>query len=80
MRISFSSTIIANAAVNILEQYGFLTTQTGSDVLTNCPTLLAAPAIERGIGLETGRADRFVGPPRLGGSATQHLGLFHRAN
>ena len=52
MRISFSTMSAARAAASILEQYGFSASQTGKDVVTNCPTLLAAPAIERSIGLE----------------------------
>jgi hypothetical protein len=52
MRISFSSAMAAGAAARILEQYGYRVEQQGKDVLTDCPTLLAAPAIERSIGLE----------------------------
>jgi hypothetical protein len=52
MRISFSNTTAAGAAARILEQYGFSVRQTGREVVTDCPTLLAAPAIERSIGLE----------------------------
>jgi hypothetical protein len=52
MRISFSNLTAARAAANILEQYGFATEQVGLLVMTDCPTLLAAPAIERSIGLE----------------------------
>jgi hypothetical protein len=52
MRISFSSVSAARAAASILEQYGFSARQNGVEVVTDCPTLLAAPAIERSIGLE----------------------------
>jgi hypothetical protein len=52
MRISFSSATAAGAAARILAQYGYWTEQVGKDVVTDCPTLLAAPAIERSIGLE----------------------------
>jgi hypothetical protein len=52
MRISFSNSKAAWAAVTILEQYGFTALQEGKVVTTDCPTLLAAPAIERSIGLE----------------------------
>jgi hypothetical protein len=52
MRISFSSTTAAGAAARILTQYGYWAEQTGKDVVTDCPTLLAAPAIARSIGLE----------------------------
>ncbi|HEY5088436.1 MAG TPA: hypothetical protein VIK30_00625 [Polyangia bacterium] len=52
MRISFSNIVAAHAAVSILTQYGFVAEQVGAVVTTDCPTLLAAPAIERSIGLE----------------------------
>jgi hypothetical protein len=52
MRISFSNIVAAHAAANILKQYGFVAEQIGAVVTTDCPTLLAAPAIERSIGLE----------------------------
>jgi hypothetical protein len=52
MRISFSNRKAAWAAVTILEQYGFTASQDETVVTTDCPTLLAAPAIERSIGLE----------------------------
>ena len=52
MRISFSNRTAARAAACIFEQYGFSAKQVDTEVLTDCPTLLAAPAIERSIGLE----------------------------
>jgi hypothetical protein len=52
MRISFSNRTAARAATSILEQYGFSARQLGCEVETDCPALLAAPAIERSIGLE----------------------------
>jgi hypothetical protein len=52
MPISFSNLVAAHAAANILQQYGFVAEQVGRVVVTDCPTLLAAPAIERSIGLE----------------------------
>jgi hypothetical protein len=52
MRISFSNATAAGAAARILEQYGYRAEQVGKEVLTDCPALLAAPAIERTIGLE----------------------------
>jgi hypothetical protein len=52
MRISFSTPKAAHAAVAILQQYGFTAEQNERSVTTDCPTLLAAPAIERSIGLE----------------------------
>ena len=52
MRIAFSSRAAARAAASIFEQYGFSAKQLDTEVVTDCPTLLAAPAIERSIGLE----------------------------
>jgi hypothetical protein len=66
MRISFSTTSAARAAASILEQYGFSASQSGKDVVTNCPTLLAAPAIERSIGLELVEGIEFSNGPRSG--------------
>ena len=53
---------------DLLEQYGFSANQTGKDVVTNCPTLLAAPAIERSIGLELVENIEFSNGPRNGTS------------
>ncbi len=67
MRISFTTASAARAAARILEQYGFSASPTGRDVVTNCPTLLAAPAIERSIGLELVEGIEFSnGAPRNG--------------
>ncbi len=52
MRISFLNRVAARAAATLFEQYGFAAKQIDTEVLTDCPTLLAAPAIERSIGLE----------------------------
>ncbi|HVZ89530.1 MAG TPA: hypothetical protein VHG72_21390 [Polyangia bacterium] len=62
MRISFTNRTAARAAARILEQYGFSAKQTDTEVVTDCPTLLAAPAIERSIGLEL--VDRIDLSPR----------------
>ena len=51
MRVSFSSMTTARAAVNVLETYGYSAKQFGRDVVTDCPTLLAVPAIQRRVGL-----------------------------
>ena len=69
MGISFTTANAARAAASILEQYGFTASQSGKDVVTNCPTLLAAPAIERSIGLELVEGIEFSnGAPRNGTS------------
>jgi len=50
MRVSFSSMTTARAAANVLEAYGYSAKQFGRDVVTDCPTLLAVPAIQKRIG------------------------------
>jgi hypothetical protein len=52
LRIAFANVTAARAAADILVQHGFTATQNENVVVTDCPTLLAAPAIERSIGLE----------------------------
>lgn len=51
MRVSFSNTNLARTAVGVLEGYGYPATQIGTDVLTDCPALLAVPAIAKRVGL-----------------------------
>ena len=51
MRVSFSSTSTARAAVSVLEAYGYSAKQIDRDVITDCPTLLAVPAIQKRLGL-----------------------------
>jgi len=51
MRVSFSSVTTARAARDVLEAYGYRAEQLGREVVTDCPTLLAVPAIERRVGL-----------------------------
>ena len=50
LRVSFSSVTKARAAVRVLEDYGYSTKQLGREVVTDCPTLLALPAIEKRVG------------------------------
>lgn len=50
MRVSFSTMTTARAAVNVLEAYGYSAKQLGCDVVTDCPTLLAIPAIQKRVG------------------------------
>lgn len=50
LRISFSTMTTARAAVNVLEAYGYSAKQFGCNVVTDCPTLLAIPAIQKRIG------------------------------
>ena len=71
MRVSFSSTSTARAAVTVLEAYGYSAQQIDRDVITDCPTLLALPAIEKGLGLaevehlDVGGGSRSWGPGEL---------------
>jgi hypothetical protein len=51
LRVSFSSMTAARAAVSVLEAYGYAARQFGRDVVTDCPTLLAVPAIQKQVGL-----------------------------
>ena len=51
MRATLSSMTAARSVRTVLESYGYSAKQVGRDVLTDCPTLLALPAIERQVGL-----------------------------
>ena len=51
MRVSFSSEVTARAARNVLEAYGYSAEQLGRELVTDCPTLLAVPAIKKSVGL-----------------------------
>lgn len=51
MRISFSNEATARAAVAVLEQFGYHATPKGAAVETECPPLLAVPAVGKAIGL-----------------------------
>ena len=68
MRMSFSNTNTAVAAVNVLETYGYSATRIGSDVLTDCPALLAVPAVAKRVGLaeiegvDVCRGTKSIGP------------------
>lgn len=50
LRVSFSNMATARAAVGVLEAYGYSATQFGREVVTDCPTLLAVPTIQRKVG------------------------------
>jgi len=51
MRMSFSNTNVARAAVGVLEAYGYTASRVGADVVTDCPALLAVPVIGKRVGL-----------------------------
>ena len=44
--------------MNVLEAYGYSAKQFGGEIVTDCPTLLAVPAIQKRVGLaDIGRVD-----------------------
>ena len=51
MRVTLSTMTAARSVRTVLESYGYSAKQVRRDVLTDCPTLLALPAIERQVGL-----------------------------
>lgn len=51
MRISFSNEATARAAVAVLEQYGYQASPVGASIDTECPPLLAVPALSKAVGL-----------------------------
>jgi hypothetical protein len=51
MRVSFSTDAAAQAAVKVLTAYGYSAQRFDRQVVTDCPTLLALPALERRVGL-----------------------------
>lgn len=51
LRVSFSTMATARAAVKVLEAYGYSAKQVDREVLTDCPALLAVPAIQKRVGL-----------------------------
>jgi hypothetical protein len=51
VRISFKNEELACAAANVLERYGYRAGRIGNVVVSNCPILLAIPAIERSVGV-----------------------------
>ena len=68
LRVSFSSLTAAQAAAHVLEAYGYSAEQLGRELVTDCPTLLALPAIEKMVGFrEVERLD-------LGGSPVPAIG------
>jgi hypothetical protein len=57
--------------VHVLEAYGYSAKQSGRDVVTDCPTLLAIPAIQKRVGFaEIERLD-LSGAKRFPGSAAE---------
>lgn len=52
MRIIFESSEAARAGLGVVEEYGFSAVVQDQTMTTDCPALLAAPAIMRGVGPE----------------------------
>lgn len=70
LRVSFSSMTKARAAVNVLEGYGYSAKQFGREVVADCPTLLAVPAIAKRVGFaEIERLDLSGGTSSIGPTA-----------
>lgn len=63
MRISFSNEATARAAVAVLEQYGYEATPQGAAVETECPPLLAVPAVGNAVGLHQIEKVHLAAPP-----------------
>ena len=71
MWITFSNEDTARAAVAVFERYGYRTSRCGTVVVTDCPTLLAVPVLERAVGL--GRVKRMdIAPRPAGGLSWAH--------
>jgi hypothetical protein len=51
MRLAFANEHAARAAAKTLERYGYRASRTGTVVVSDCPALLAVPALERTVGL-----------------------------
>ena len=69
LRVSFSSVSKASAAVEAFAAYGSSAERSGRDVVTDCPPLLAIPAIQEEVGFAaierldlTGRIDQAADP------------------
>ena len=74
LRVSFSSMTTARAAVHVLEAYGYSAKQCGGDVVTDCPTLLALPAIQKRVGFaEVERLEFLPRPSSLESTAELSL-------
>jgi hypothetical protein len=61
--------------MNVLEAYGYSAKQFGRDVVTDCPTLLAVPAIQKRVGFaEIERLDLTGGTEAFDAVAELSLG------
>ena len=75
MRVTLRSLTAARSVRTVLESYGYSAQQFGRDVLTDCPTLLAVPAIERQVGLAA--IDRLDLSKSAAGSEPSEVGPQH---
>ena len=73
LRVSFSSVSKARAAVDLFAAYGYSSRRSGCQVVTDCPPLLAIPAIQKQVGFAeierldlNGRTDSSDLAPELG--------------
>lgn len=64
MHISFTNEATARAAVAVLEHYGYRATPQGTAVETECPPLLAVPAVGHAVGLHQIEKFHLAAPPR----------------
>jgi hypothetical protein len=62
-QFTFSGETAAKAAVKIIASYGYVATATGRSVWTDCPPLLAIPAVGRTVGLHEIENVRLVASP-----------------
>jgi hypothetical protein len=75
MRVTLSHATAARSVRTVLESYGYSAKQVGRTVLTDCPTLLALPAIEKQVGLAA--IDRLDLMKGAAGSGPSEVGRPH---
>jgi hypothetical protein len=78
MWITFSNEATAEVAVTVFARYGYQTRRCGTVVVTDCPTLLAVPVMDRAIGL--GRVKRVDISPRPSAGLSSAHGLGESAS
>lgn len=68
MRITVANEFAAHAAVEVLRRYGYSASSQGCEIWSDCPVLLAIPALERALGLQAlERVDLNGGTPPMRG-------------
>lgn len=63
MQITLSNETAAAATVRIINRYGYAASARGLVVWTDCPPLLAVPAVGRGVGLHQVQEVKFDAAP-----------------